>query len=136
MKSKDLCGVAQAPIKIGFKIVDESEYEPPARIPVGLIEKLSKKCCLPRARARNNKLLAALRRENACHSIAELLFYAACHDAILRHAVRTGIGISAPRRSKSLPSPASGQAQSAVGTKTGPSRTRHQKVALGDRRPK
>jgi hypothetical protein len=30
MKSKDLCGVAQAAIEIGFEIVDEREYEPPA----------------------------------------------------------------------------------------------------------
>jgi hypothetical protein len=89
MKSEDLCGVAQAAIEIGFEIVDESEYEPPARVSVGLIEKLSKKRCLPCAGTSNNKLLAALRRENAFHSIAEFLLYAIRHDAILCQAVRT-----------------------------------------------
>jgi hypothetical protein len=42
VKSKDLRGVAQAAIEIGFEVVDKCEYHPPTRIPPGLVEKLSK----------------------------------------------------------------------------------------------
>src|SRR5262249_5406653 len=85
VKSKDLCGVTQAAIEIGFEVIYESQYQSPAGIPTSLIKKLAKKRCLPGARTRNDKLLTARRCKNAFHRIAEFFFYAVCHDGVLRH---------------------------------------------------